>query len=87
MLSLKPDTKGRITLGALAKGISSFKVEQTFDGKIILDPQVEIPNYELQILNNPVIMEGIDKGMKESREGKTSYLGSFAKYAKNENEL
>ena len=53
MLILKPDKKGRITLGDLAKGISSFKVEQSFDGKIILDPQVEISKCELQRLIKP----------------------------------
>jgi len=39
---LHPDAKGRITLGAMAKGISSYRMTKDENGLIILDPYVEI---------------------------------------------
>lgn len=49
---LRPDTKGRITLGKLAENISGFEVTVE-NGKIILEPLVEIPARELQSCKNP----------------------------------
>lgn len=41
---IKPDTKGRITLDKLAKGVSSFHViVNNKKGQIILEPYTEIP--------------------------------------------
>jgi len=46
LLKVKPDAKGRICLGDLAEGISSYKIIETSDDKIILEPYVEIPLVE-----------------------------------------
>ena len=35
---VRPDAKGRITLGHLAKGVSGYTVTETSDHKIILAP-------------------------------------------------
>ena len=40
---LHPDAKGRITLGAVAKGISSYRMTKDEQGRLILEPFVEIP--------------------------------------------
>ena len=39
---LHPDAKGRITLGAITKGISSYRMTREDDGRITLEPYVEI---------------------------------------------
>ena len=40
---LRPDSKGRITLGTLAQGISGYAMHKKANGTLILEPFVEIP--------------------------------------------
>jgi len=39
----RPDSKGRITLGKLAEGVSSYRARRQKDGRIVLEPFVEVP--------------------------------------------
>ena len=83
-ITVRPDSKGRIALGAFAKGVSSFRVHQQKDGKIMLEPYSEIPLREQWLYKNPKALAAVEQGLRESAEGKTVYLGSFAKYADDE---
>ncbi|MEI8295058.1 MAG: hypothetical protein WCG04_00850 [Alphaproteobacteria bacterium] len=50
---LRPDSKGRICLGSLAKGISGFKVTvEENTQNIILSPYAEIPLKEKWLFDN-----------------------------------
>jgi hypothetical protein len=40
---LRPDAKGRITLGEITNNVSSYKVTVEDNGKITLEPYAEIP--------------------------------------------
>jgi len=40
---VRPDRKGRVTLGALARGVSSFVVRIDPGGRLVLEPFREIP--------------------------------------------
>jgi hypothetical protein len=40
---LRPDSKGKINLGDLAKNVSSYRVTQNADGELTLTPFAEIP--------------------------------------------
>ena len=42
ILKVRPDSKGRITLGELASGVSTFSVSRDSNNRIILEPFVEI---------------------------------------------
>lgn len=75
------DSKGRITLGKLAEGISSFRATRQSDDRIILVPYVEIPARELWLYKNPEALSMVEQGLREYAEGKTVRMGSFAKYA------
>lgn len=46
-MTLKPDSKGRITLGRLLNGVSSVRVTVDSENRIILIPFKEIPLGEL----------------------------------------
>jgi len=48
---VRPDSKGRITLGRLAAGISGFSVTVDKGNKIILEPYAEIPQKSLCVKN------------------------------------
>lgn len=78
---LRPDAKGRITLGALAENVSSYRVcldEET--NNIILIPYTEIPLSEQWLFSNKKALEKVRRGLKQSFEGKTVSRGSFSKY-------
>ena len=78
--TLKPDSKGRITLGALAHGVSSYLVTETEDHKIILEPYVEIPAKEKWLFDNQHALNKVKKGLADAEAGRIIKKGSFAKY-------
>jgi hypothetical protein len=79
---VRPDAKGRIVLGVLAKGVSSFSVTQDKDHRIILEPNVEIPAREKWLFENKSALQSVKQGIKDAVGGRVSSRGSFAKYAK-----
>jgi len=84
MRTLRPDSKGRITLGSLARGVSSFRATQDECGRIILEPYAEIPAREKWLFDNPAAREAVRTGLRQAAEGRTRSRGSFARYADDE---
>jgi hypothetical protein len=84
VLNIRPDSKGRISLGALAKGISSFQATVDGSGRILLEPFAEIPAREKWLFENKAALEAVRLGLDQSAAGKTRSRGSFAKFADNE---
>lgn len=78
---LRPDSKGRITLGKLAQGVSSFHARRLEDGNIILEPYTEVPTREAWLFENATALDAVKKGLAQTAKGKSRSLGSFAKYA------
>lgn len=78
---LRPDSKGRITLGKLAEGVSSFRARLTDDGNILLEPFAEVPAREKWLFDNPSALGAVKAGLEQAAAGKTRPRGSFAKYA------
>ena len=78
---LRPDSKGRITLGKLADGVSSFRAVRQADGRIVLEPFVEIPAREQWLFRNKKALASVKRGIAESRAGQVKSLGSFARFA------
>ena len=77
---VRPDSKGRITLGQLAEGVSGFRVLQE-NNRIVLEPLVEIPAREYWLHDNSAALASIGRGLEDSAAGRTTDRGSFAKYA------
>jgi len=84
LTTLRPDKKGRISLGEFAKGVSSFSVEQDEIGRIILDPQVEIPLREKWLYANKKALRSVLKGIEESSKGKLKKRKSYASFVDEE---
>lgn len=80
---VRPDAKGRIFLGVLAKGVSSYTVIKD-QGRIILEPNIEIPAKEKWLWENKAALEQVTKGLKDSAESRTKSRGSFAKFMDDE---
>jgi len=82
---LRPDSKGRIALGHLARGVSSFRVRRTDEGNILLEPFTEIPAREKWLFENPSALGAVKAGLSQAAEGKARQLGSFARYLDEDN--
>jgi len=76
---VRPDAKGRIFLGALTEGISSYTVIKDH-GRIILEPNVEIPAKEKWLWENKTALQQVKKGLKDSAAERTKSRGSFAEF-------
>lgn len=79
---VRPDSKGRITLGKLARGVSSFRVAVESSGKIVLEPFVEVPARERWLFENAEALKRVRRGLAESEAGRTVSLGSFSQHLK-----
>ncbi len=64
-ITVRPDSKGRINLGDLALGVSSYKVNVAEDGKLILTPYAEIPFSEKWIFDNEEVLEKVKQHLKK----------------------
>ncbi len=79
---VRPDSKGRITLGWLAEGVSSYLVRSTPDGKITLEPFAEVPARERWLYESAESLARVRRGLADSKEGRTESLGSFSRFAR-----
>jgi len=78
---LRPDSKGRICLGSLAKGVSGYKaVINDATKEIVLKPYSELPYSEKWLFENQQVLDSVKLGLKQSSDKKTIYKGSFAKF-------
>lgn len=83
---VRPDSKGRVTLSKLTKGVSSYTVSQDEEGRLLFEPMVEIPAREKWLFNNPEALLSVRRGIADAKVGKIKSLGSFADYAEEEDE-
>ena len=76
---VRPDSKGRITLGRLAEGVSSYRVKVEAHGRIVLEPFAEIPARERWLFENSEALRRVRRGLAEAGAGRTVSLGSFSR--------
>ena len=79
LTKVRPDSKGRIFLGQLAKGVSSYTVIKDH-GRIILEPNVEIPAKEKWLWENKAALQLVKKGLHDSAAGRVKSRGSFTEF-------
>lgn len=79
---VRPDAKGRVSLGKLIDtGVSSFHIYKQ-KGKIILEPYAEIPHREKWLYENNIARQRLEDGLRDSEHSKTKFLGDFTQYIK-----
>jgi len=78
---VKPDSKGRITLGKLARGVSSYAVRVDDTGRVLLEPFAEIPANERWLFKNQSARTRVLRGLADAGAGRVRSLGSFARHA------
>ncbi|MBU1809800.1 MAG: hypothetical protein KJ629_01470 [Candidatus Omnitrophica bacterium] len=82
------DTKNRVTLGILLKRFKILKETpitdfETFigdNGDILLRPRVAIPAKELWVHQNPKVLESIQRGMQDIKEGRATKVKDLNKF-------
>lgn len=72
---IQMDDKCRICLGSFLskeerEHLSSFRVSRQEDGKIVLDPLVEIPAREHWIYKNPEALASLMRGIEDAKNGR-----------------
>lgn len=65
---------------------SSFRAHKEEDGRIVLEPLVEVLAKEHWIYKNPVALAALRQGIEDAKAGRIKDRGSFAKYAKEDEE-
>jgi len=78
----QPDAKKRLSLGEALGGATAFNIYRNSFGQVILDPVKAVPASETWLYENPQALASVKQGLRESAEGKSVDLGSFAKYAR-----
>jgi hypothetical protein len=79
--TIRPDSKGRITLGKHAEGVSSYEVVFNADGSILLRPRSEVPSREVWLFKNPRALQAVKRGLDDAAAGRVVRGHSFAEYA------
>ena len=79
------DDKQRICLTRVLskderENFNSFRIYRQ-EGKIVLEPVVEVPEKDHWIYKDRKALASLMKGIKDAEEGRLHDLGSFAKYA------
>jgi hypothetical protein len=82
---LRPDAKGRVTLGKMAEGISGFMAFYDEFHRIVLEPYAEIPAKEKWIFNNPTILNKVKTGLSDAAAGLIKKRGTFSQYIEENN--
>lgn len=87
---IQMDDKYRICLGRFLskeeqEQLSSFRVSRQEDGKIVLDPLVEIPAREHWIYKNPKALASLMRGIEDAKNGRVVDVGiDFSKFLDDE---
>ncbi|TVQ28451.1 MAG: hypothetical protein EA382_01900 [Spirochaetaceae bacterium] len=76
--TVRPDKKGRVTLGSLLHGASSVRVSVDDQERIVLEPYVEVPLRESWLYQNADALKRVRQGLRDSADGDVHDLGSFA---------
>ena len=57
--TVRPDAKGRIALGDIAKNVSSYKITLEDNGRVVLDPYMEVPFSEKWIFEDKDLLDKV----------------------------
>jgi len=65
---LRPDSKGRISLGAISNNVSSYRVSVEDNGRVVLAPYTEIPLSEKWIFEDKELLEKVISQIKTEQD-------------------
>lgn len=85
------DSKQRVSLTRVLtpeerEAFDTFRIYRE-NGKIVLEPVATVPEKDHWIYKNPKALASLIKGIKDIEEGRVQDLGSFSKYAQDDDEV
>ncbi|MHB8681782.1 MAG: hypothetical protein ACYDA2_06780 [Acidimicrobiales bacterium] len=82
-IEVEVDSRGRVSIGKLARGRNRFRVTVLEDGDILLTPVVSVSERELAFLSDPEAVAAVRRGIEQSKAGdvKVFPVGHFAELA------
>jgi hypothetical protein len=89
-ITVNMDSKQRVSLSRMLSkeekdSYNSFRIYRE-RGKIILEPVFQVPEKDHWIYKDPKALKSLLKGIKDVEEGRLHDLGSFSKYAEEDEE-
>ena len=78
--TFRPDSKGRISLGKLAEGISGFRLVENSGDRLEFEAMKEVPAREAWLFKNPEALKAVLQGLADVKAGRVVSRGGFAKY-------
>jgi hypothetical protein len=79
------DSRRRVSLGKVGRAEHTrYQIMENDLGEILLVPMVSIPAREMIIWQNAQVRKSLELGMEQAALGKVVDLGSFAEYAKDD---
>lgn len=89
-VTVNMDDKQRICLTRVLskderENFNSFRIYRQ-EGKIVLEPVAQVPEKDHWIYKDRKALASLMKGIKDAEEGRLHDLGSFAKYAEEDEE-
>lgn len=79
------DERGRLPMAKSGvRKDDRYAIAVNDDGQILLTPLVSIPRRELIVWENQLLRESLARGLAEAAVGETIDLGSFARFADDE---
>lgn len=84
-IEVEVDTRGRVSIGKLAKGRTRYRLTELEDGELLLTPVVSISERELALLRNPAQAHRLRGAIEEAEAGKLTRHapGHFGRLAAN----
>ncbi|MBB1250444.1 hypothetical protein [Rhizobium sp. G21] len=79
-ITVKPDAEGRVSLGALAAGVSSYRISQRPDGSLILQPTSDVSADEAWLQNSPKALEMVERGLADAKAGRVTKAPDFSSF-------
>lgn len=64
---VRPDSKGKINLGELAAGVSSYRIGRGEKGHLMLTPYAEIPFSEKWIFDDQDVLEKFKQQFRQEK--------------------
>lgn len=78
------DERKRVGLGKIKQPFEDYEVYEASDGRLLLIPLVFIPAHEVWLHKNKSALESVQRGLRQSAQGKTVRKPSLAKHANDE---
>ena len=70
MTLIHTDDRGRLSLGKIVQANRDYRVTASPHGTITLEPVTVISDYERKVLDNPALVQALERAARDVEEGR-----------------